>query len=276
MKTILVDPSRCLQCSNCWVACKDEHTDNDWSPIAAPQTDDQWWIKIYETEVASGAHMKLNRVPIMCQQCENAYCMEACDKGAIYRRDDGIIIIDPEICSGADCDKCVSACPYERVFFNEERKCAQKCTFCAHLLDAGREAPRCVTACPNDALVFVDEDELTEENMYAPLERLYPEYKTNPKVAYVKLPKPFVAGELATDDEQDCIEGAQVLVTNQVTGAVFEGYSGSFGDFHVDVDKPGFYTVTFVADGFKRKSIKDVDLREPFSLDVVKLWTLVK
>ena len=274
MKTILVDPSRCIQCSDCWVACKDEHCDNDWSPISAPQGKSQWWIQIYETEVASGAHMKLHRVPIMCQHCLNAPCMDICEVEAIYRRDDGIVIIDPEVCNG--CDKCVAACPYERIFFNDELKIAQKCTMCAHLLDVGRDMPRCVSACPNDALVFVDTDELTEENLYAPLEHLHAEYGADPLVAYVKLPKIFVAGELASDDEEYCIEAALVRVVNQVTGAAFEGYSGTFGDFHVDVDKPGFYTVTFAKEGYKRKSITDVDLRQSLSLDVVKLWPMIE
>lgn len=274
MKTILVDPSRCLQCSNCWVACKDEHTDNDWSPIAAPVTDDQWWIQVYETEVASGAHVKLHRLPVMCQHCKNASCIAACENGAIYRREDGIVLIDPAKCKGSG--KCVEACPYDRIFVNAERSIAQKCTMCAHLLDAGWEMPRCVRACPNDALAFVDEDDLTEENLYAPLERLHKEYGTEPRVAYVRLPKLFVAGELASDDETVCIEGAKVKVVNQVTGAHFRGYSGTFGDFCVDVDKPGFYTITFSKDGYKRKTITDVDIRQSLSLDVVKLWKTIE
>jgi len=196
--------------------------------------------------------------------------MQACESGAIYRRDDGIVIIDPTVCKGSG--KCLEACPYGRIFVNTERNIAQKCTMCAHLLDVGWEMPRCVRACPNDALAFVDEDELTEENMYAPLEYLHKEYGTEPRVAYVRLPKPFVAGEIATNDETVCIEGAKVVVVNQVTGATFKGYSSTFGDFHVDVDKPGFYTVSFSKDGFKRKTMTDVDLRESLSLDVVKLW----
>ena len=273
MKTILVDPSRCIQCSNCWVACKDEHCDNSWLPIAAPQGDNQWWIQVYETEVASGAHMKLHRVPVLCQHCKNAACIDACKSGAIKRREDGIVIIDPVVCNG---DKnCVAACPYERIFFNEGLRIAQKCTMCAHLLDAGWEKPRCVTACPNDALAYIDVEELTEENLYAPLEYLYPQYGTDPLIAYVRIPKPFVAGELASKDEKQCIEGAYIRVVNQVTGAVFEGYSSTFGDFHIDVDKPGFYSVTIMKEGFKHKTFTDVDLRKSLSLDVVKLWPTV-
>ena len=37
MKSIIVDLDRCNGCFNCQIACKDEHCDNDWRPIAAPQ-----------------------------------------------------------------------------------------------------------------------------------------------------------------------------------------------------------------------------------------------
>jgi len=274
MKTILIDPSRCLQCSNCWVACKDEHTNNDWSPIAAPQGEDQWWIKVYETEAGSGSHMKLHRVPIMCQQCKDPACMKVCDAAAIYRRDDGIVLIDPTRCTG--CDKCLDACPYQVIFKNAESNIAQKCTFCAHLLDAGWERPRCVTACPNDALQFVDDKSLNDEELYAPLEYLNPEYGTAPLVAYVNLPKLFVAGEITTKDEATCMEGVRVAATHQVTGETYTVYSGTFGDFHVDVLRPGYYTVTFEKDGFKRKAISHIRLKESLSLDVVKLWPTVE
>lgn len=272
-KTILVNPARCLECSNCWVACKDEHCDNDWSPITAAQGEDQWWIRIEETEAASGAHIKLHRVPILCQQCENAPCMNA-GGDAVYRRKDGIVLIDPIKAKGRK--EIVEACPYGTIYWNEDLELPQKCTMCAHLLDAGWEQPRCVTACPNDALMFVDvESDLTDENLIAPLEHLDPEFGTDPQVAYVNLPKIFVAGECASYDLEHCVEDACIVATHQVTGKEYRGYSGSYGDFHIDVDEPGFYTIAFKAEGYKRKTISSVDLRNSISLDVVRLHRVV-
>lgn len=274
MKTLLVDPSRCLECSNCWVACKDEHCGDDWGAIAAKQGPDQWWIRIDESEAASGKHMKLHRVPVMCQHCAEAPCMDTCSAGAIVRRDDGIVLISPKTCTG--CNDCLTACPYDAIFANTEQSIAQKCTLCAHLLDEGWERPRCVTACPNDALLFVDDSELTPSDLPAPLERLKVEKGTYPTVGYIRLPKLFVAGELASHDGSLCIEGAEVIATHQVTGASTKGYSGTFGEFHLDVNEPGFYSVTFVADGYKRKTFTDVDLRASLSLDTVTLWPLTE
>ncbi|MCL2826042.1 MAG: 4Fe-4S binding protein, partial [Eggerthellaceae bacterium] len=137
MKTILVDPSRCIQCCNCQNACKDEHCDNDWSPIAAKQGSGQFWIKVYETQRGTGSRMRLDRLPVLCQHCEDPACLKACGNDAIYQRDDGIVIIDPTKCKG--CGKCREACGYGVIFFNGELGISQKCTMCAHLLDAGWE-----------------------------------------------------------------------------------------------------------------------------------------
>ena len=97
----------------------------------------------------------------ICQHCDEAPCINACKQQAIYKRDDGIEIIDPEKCAGRK--DCIDACPYPGViYFNDVLHIAQKCTFCAHLLDRGWKEPRCVEVCPNDALRFGEEDELKE------------------------------------------------------------------------------------------------------------------
>ena len=47
MKVFIFDLDRCNGCHNCQIACKDEHVDNDWSPIARPQPDTgQFWCKV--------------------------------------------------------------------------------------------------------------------------------------------------------------------------------------------------------------------------------------
>ena len=87
--------------------------------------------------------VKMHYQPVLCMHCDNAPCMAACPvEGAIYRRKDGLVIIDPVKCTG--CKNCVDACPYKTIYFNEDLNIAQKCTGCAHLLDSGLEgAPVC-------------------------------------------------------------------------------------------------------------------------------------
>ena len=272
MRTIIVDPSRCLQCGDCMIACHDEHYDNDWSPIAAPQGDAACWIRIDQEEVASGNLVKVNRVPVMCQQCENAACVAAAKDGAVYRRDDGIVIIDPVKAKGQK--QVVKACPYDAVCWNEALQLPQKCTMCAHLLDEGWKEPRCVTACPADALRFVDMAELTEENLYAPLEQLKPMRNDAPLVKYVKLPKPFVGGDVVDLKTGEAVQNVKVTAIHQVTGATAFGYSDAFGGFRVERLEPGFYTLMFEVPGYAFKKLTDVDLRHALNVDEVELTAL--
>lgn len=258
MKTLLIDSSRCIQCCNCQIACKDEHCDNDWSPIARPQGEDQSWIRIEQSEAGSETRIKVFRLPVICQHCTNPVCAHVVP-GAVYVRPDGYVIIDPDKARGHR--EIVDACPYGAIYWNEELSLPQKCTMCAHLLDEGRERPRCVAACPTDALRFVDEEELAEENLYAPLERLHPEYGTKPKVAYLNLPKPFCGGSLVDQDGNSVI-GASVVLLHQLSRASWDSSTDAFGDFSFAGIKPGFYTLTFEKDGFARKDITNLDLRE--------------
>ena len=77
-------------------------------------------------------------------------CLRAAKNGAVVKRPDGIVLIDPQKARGQKA--LVQACPYGAIWWNEEKQIPQKCTFCAHLLDAGWKAPRCVQACPTGAL----------------------------------------------------------------------------------------------------------------------------
>ena len=155
----MIDLSICNGCHNCQISCKDEHVANDWSPYAKPQPDTgQFWNKVINLERGTVPKVQVTYHHTICQHCENAPCMEACPQNAIYRRPDGIVIIDPEKCRGNQL--CMEACPYENViYFNDDANIAQKCTFCAHLIDRGWTETRCSDACPTGAFTFGDEDD---------------------------------------------------------------------------------------------------------------------
>ena len=142
-KVLLVDITRCNGCYSCQLSCKDEHVGNDWSPIAKPQpnTGHFWW-KTTETVQGTVPKVRVHYMHEMCQHCEDAPCMAACKNGAFYRREDGLVILDPDKCRGTR--SCMDACPYGAIYFNTDLNIAQKCTGCAHLLDDGWTEPRCV------------------------------------------------------------------------------------------------------------------------------------
>jgi tetrathionate reductase subunit B len=70
-KVMVIDIGKCNGCYNCQVACKDEHVDNDWTPIAKPQPDTgHFWMKV--TDIVQGTVPKV-RVRYMldtCQHCD--------------------------------------------------------------------------------------------------------------------------------------------------------------------------------------------------------------
>jgi Fe-S-cluster-containing dehydrogenase component len=269
VKTILVDTENCIQCCNCQTVCKDEHCDNDWSPIATYQSDGQFWVKVHEWEDGSGSKMRLNRMPIMCQHCANPACMKACPE-AVYRRDDGIVIIDPVKAKGHR--ELVDACPYGVIYYNEELDIAQKCTMCAHLLDDGWKEPRCVTACPVGVLKFVDTDDLHQEDMPAKLERLHPEYGTDPQVYYMHLPKPFVAGSVYSPTEELCLDEVKVTLKAKSFDACSETKTDYYGDFRFDDVVPGLYELTFEKEGYRPKTIDRLSTKEAINVGDVKLF----
>jgi Fe-S-cluster-containing dehydrogenase component len=191
MKVFLIDLSKCSGCYNCQVACKDEHCGNDWTPYARPQPDTgQFWMKVHEEEKGTIPKVRVAYMPVLCMHCRDASCIPACPvEGAIYRREDGIVIIDLK-CTG--CRNCVAACPYRCIYYNDDLHLAQKCTGCAHLLDKGWKEPRCADSCPTQVIKFIDESELA--NVKGTLEQFHPEYGTRPGVYYLNIPKKFIAG----------------------------------------------------------------------------------
>src|SRR5512137_1700007 len=110
MKVFVIDLARCNGCYSCQVACKDEHVGNTWLPYAQPQPDTgQFWLKMKETVRGTVPKVRVSYQPVLCAHCGKAPCMSTCQvKGAIYRREDGLIIIDVEKCTG--CRNCLEAC----------------------------------------------------------------------------------------------------------------------------------------------------------------------
>ncbi len=88
----------------------------------------------------------LYHIPVVCNQCENAYCMNVCPAKAISRTDNGIVSVDSQKCVG--CGLCVNFCPIEMIQMDIDSEKAVKCELC-------HGNPLCVETCPTGALELV-------------------------------------------------------------------------------------------------------------------------
>src|SRR5438132_1097661 len=137
----VIDHTRCIGCHACSTACKSE---ND-VPLGVNRTYVKY-VDIGQFPTARRA-FQVTR----CNQCDHPPCVTACPTSAMFRRDDGIVDFDKDICIG--CKACIAACPYDAIFINPDDHSAEKCNFCAHRLDVGLE-PACVVVCPTEAILI--------------------------------------------------------------------------------------------------------------------------
>lgn len=255
---IAIDSKRCMACYACFMACKDEHC--GWaSKLSAPQPHmGQYWMNIKEWERGDNERrIKTATVPTPCSHCQNAPCQAAAKDGAVYTRDDGIVIIDPEKAKGQK--QIVDACPIGAIYWNEDLQLPQKCTMCAELLDdpeyPGKE-PRCVEACPNEALIFGDLDDpesaISKRIAAGKVTQLKElgDIKTN--VVHLNVPTAFLAGTvfLPAELEEVCI-GAHVKATCEC-GTVYEMDTNWAGDWEFeDLPLDKTFTVEITMEGYK-------------------------
>lgn len=191
---IVMDLRRCVGCQACVIACKSENN----VPLGVFRT----VVQVMETghmvpdkdgivvtdEGNFTPDTKRFNLPRMCNHCDHPSCVEVCPVKATYKRQDGIVLIDYNVCIG--CGTCLQACPYNMRFFNPVQHTADKCTFCVQRIDRGL-MPACVTSCVGRARKFGDLNDPKSE-----VSRLINEYSTSklkistgndPQVFYIDL-----------------------------------------------------------------------------------------
>ena len=250
---MIMDVTKCNGCYNCFLACRDEYCGKEYPPYSASQPmTGQFWMRIIEKERGKYPKVKVAYTAVPCMHCENAPCVELAQNGAIYKRTDGIVIIDPQKAAGQK--ELLSACPYRVIYWNEAKQLPQKCTLCAHLLDKGWKEPRCVEACPTGALIFGDlEDpnsEISRIRACGKTEPFHSEYGLNEKVTYIGLPKRFIAGAVVFRDTDACAEGVKVTLEGEGEKRIVQ--TDNYGDFEFEGLGPDkAYTVKVEAPGYK-------------------------
>jgi Fe-S-cluster-containing dehydrogenase component len=268
---MVIDVSRCTGCYACFLACKDENCGEDHPGYTAAQPmTGQFWINITEVERGTFPKVKLSHIPKLCGHCDSPGCMRQARDGAVYKRDDGIVIIDPDKAVGQR--EIVNACPHRVIFWNEEKQLPQKCDMCAHFLDRGFERPRCVEMCPTGALLFGDlnnpESEISVRVAETRPHPSHPEFALGDNVLYLNIPKRFISGTVIFKETDQC--AGKVAVTLKGNGAERSVETDPFGDFWFDdLEAKTAYVVEIAADGYKSitrsaRTLSDVNLGEIF------------
>jgi Fe-S-cluster-containing dehydrogenase component len=270
---MVIDVALCHDCNNCFMADKDEYVGNDFLPYSVAQP---WsghrWMNVRRKERGQFPLTQVAYLPLPCQHCGDAPCIKDSPEGTIYRREDGLVIIDPEKARGHK--EIVATCPYGVIYWNEEAQLAQKCTGCAHLMDAGWTETRCSQVCPTGAikLVLADDEEMAKLKAEEGLEDYWPSLETQPRTVYKNVHrwnKSFISGTVAYRDTDDCAEDAVVLLRSGGAEAG-RATTNNYGDFVIDKLDPGQYEVTITADGYSAAS-RVVDLTDSINLGVLFL-----
>jgi tetrathionate reductase subunit B len=181
---MVVDVARCIGCQACTVACIMENK--------PPENSFRTIVSTYE--VTQGDRVDAYMLPRLCNHCENPPCVPVCPVGATFKTANGEVLVNQDRCVG--CGYCVQACPYDARFLNNETGTADKCTFCAHRLEAGL-LPACVETCVGGARIFGDLADPKSEVSQILTDRrtdirvLKPDQATNPNVYYIGLDPQF-------------------------------------------------------------------------------------
>jgi len=135
-KVLVVDYEKCTGCRLCEVVCSLFHT-GTINPSRSR-------IKIVKWE-------DVGHLPMTCNHCEQAYCVEVCPTKACHREpeNNNMVAIDKKLCIG--CRTCIIACPFGHPFFDIQDRVTVKCDYC----DGD---PQCVRFCYVKAVSFTGAD----------------------------------------------------------------------------------------------------------------------
>ena len=143
--TLTIDHESCWGCKTCEAACKQE--------LNTPEG-----VKLISV-LEIGPKMTENKLDFLfqvniCRHCEDPACANVCPDQAIVKRDDGIVVLDDELCTGCKC--CIEACPYDAIGFDQTNGVARKCNLCHHRVDKGL-LPACADhICLSECINFHD------------------------------------------------------------------------------------------------------------------------
>jgi Fe-S-cluster-containing dehydrogenase component len=152
--SLIFEEFACWGCRACETACKQEYND-------VHEANSVQYLAVW----GDGPRPMNGRLDFVwrvrvCKHCADPVCAKACPVEAIAKREDGIVLLDPEKCTG--CRRCVEECPYGAIAFDGEKQLAIKCNLCHHRVDQGLYPACADNVCLAHCIYFGDPFEIEE------------------------------------------------------------------------------------------------------------------
>lgn len=217
---MVIDMDRCITCHACEVACR-SHYDvpvpyyRNWVHALSPQ----------------GVYPDIKKTSYvgLCNHCDKAPCVKACPTGATFKREDGVVVVDKDLCIG--CGLCIDACPYGARYIDPLNDKVDKCDFCIDRVTQ-REEPYCVLTCIASARIFGDLDDpnskvsILVEN--GALHNVSSTVNVGPNIYYKDSLNVFPVVEAAFPPKAPLMPTPQKLWTNVIRPILWLAIAGTF------------------------------------------------
>ncbi len=145
--TMVIRERFCIDCELCKEACVETNH--------VPSYGFRTTILEKSRDIVGGGYETIF-MPVLCNQCNRPPCVRVCPTTATWKdKKTGIVMMKESRCIG--CKTCMTACPYNARYFDEETRAVDKCNFCYDTrLSKGEATTACTEACPADVRVFGD------------------------------------------------------------------------------------------------------------------------
>ena len=140
MKRLFIDLEICKKCEKCVIECS--------------------YYNHYPNNNGITSLREKVQYALICKQCEEAPCVEACPREALEKQEDGSLKRYNMLCIG--CNSCVLACPFGTIYPELIPYLDSICDYCKKRF---KDAYLCIETCPYGAVEFKEFEENKEKNI---------------------------------------------------------------------------------------------------------------